>query len=131
TGLHAAFLKDNALARLVQISHESVDHDVADEADPGLSDTFATKVFVCILRWSQKQVSNGIGDETVNFLGHGAIETAQTSLDMRYSNAEFYSDQGAGERRVHIANHHEPIGFLSQHDFFKGEHDMGGLGCMG
>ena len=47
---------------------------------------------------------------SVNFLRHRLIKTTQARLNMDYRNTMIGSDQGAGNRRVHIPHHQQGMG---------------------
>src|SRR5579883_598430 len=64
-----------------------------------------------------------IGDNTIDLLGHLAVETAQTRLDMRERNMQFCRRQRSRERGIGIAKDDHPIWpLIKQHLLDSFEH---------
>lgn len=128
---HAEATERVAAVGIVELGNQRVDHDVADLANLGFGSAFTAEVFVAVLGWGEKDIREGVGDETVEFLWHAAVEAAQTSLDVGDGNAELGGDQGAGDGGIHISDDDDPIRFFTQADGFESEHDVGGLHGVG
>ena len=66
----------------LQMGHERIDHDIAHQPDLVLRNSFPAKVLIGILGWSQEQISQRIGHDSVDLLRHGPIEAAQARFHM-------------------------------------------------
>ena len=95
-----------------QVVHQGVNHDVADQVDLGRRDPFAAEVFVGVRRGGQQEIGDGVGDEAVDFLGHGAVEAAQAGFDVGHLDAQLGGDQRAGHGGVDVADDHDPVGLV-------------------
>ncbi len=69
---------------------ERVNHDVANEIDglarTALFEEMADSVFFC----DEEIVGEGVGEDTIDFFGHPAIEATETGFYVGDGNAEFY-----------------------------------------
>jgi len=87
--------------------------------------TFFAEVLVGVFGRSEEEVGQGIGDEAVHFLGHGAVEAAEAGLDVGDFDAELGADEGAGHGGVDVSDDNDPVGFLLEHDGLEPGHDVG------
>src|SRR3546814_4893388 len=62
-----------------------------------------------------------------DLLRHAAVVAAQASLEVGQGNAQLGRHQGAGQRRIHVADDDGPVRALLLADLFVGDHDGGGL----
>src|SRR5277367_1365898 len=81
-----------------------IDHDVADEVDAFAGPAFFEQMLDGIFFGDEEIVSKGIGENAIDFFGHGAIEAAKSGFDVSYGNAEFYGGQGNGNGGVDVAD---------------------------
>ncbi len=77
---------------------QGVDHDVSHKLDPLGWNTFMSQILISILRRSPQQVRYGVGQNSVDFFGHGAVETAKTGFEMGNRQLKFFGGQCAGDR---------------------------------
>ena len=93
------------------MGYERIDHDIAHQPDFVLGNSFPAKILIGILGWSQEQISQRIGHDSVDLLRHGPIEAAQARFHMGCSHAHLCRHQCAGHGGVDIANYDDPIGW--------------------
>src|SRR5207249_6700700 len=70
-----------------------------------LGDAFAKKVSLAALLGDEEKVRDGIGQHSIDLLGHRAIEAPESGFDMSNRNPQFGGCQSGSECRVHIADH--------------------------
>ena len=75
----------DATARL-RCWQQRIDHDVADEPDALRGDAFAQQIVGGRALRCVKTVGDLVGEHPVDFLGHGAIEAAQSGFDVNDAN---------------------------------------------
>ena len=90
-------------------------------------DAFAQQILVAIGRWRKQQIGKLVGQQAIDFFGHGAIARAQSGLDVTDGNSELGTDQRRGDRRVHVAIDEDEIGLALEQDGLECQHDGGGL----
>ena len=56
--------------------HEGINHQVADEEDLARVDSLVRQILVGALLRGKKQVGQGIGQDTVEFLRHSPVKAA-------------------------------------------------------
>ena len=78
-----------------------------------------------------EKVSQPIGDDTVDFLRHGAIEATQACLNMCHANTELRGDHGCRNGGVHVPVYDYPVRALLQQYRLDALHDAGSLHRMG
>ncbi len=105
----------------------AIDHDVADADDAIGRDTLGAQIVVGVLRRGPQQIGDRIGDDPVDFLGHGAVAAAQAGLEMGERQAELLCDQTASQRRVDVADHDDPVGRRRAAEALIGNHHAAGL----
>ena len=109
------------------VGEQGVDHHIADEHDTLRINALAYQVGLPIGLGGVEGVGNLIGQHPVDFLGHLTIAAAQAGLNMHHRDAFFNRDQGAGNGRVHIADHQQNIGLNIIERRLKTQHDLRGL----
>jgi hypothetical protein len=76
-------------------------------------------------------VGNGVGEDAINFLGHGAVEAAESGFDVGYGNAELHGSEGNGDGGVDVADHQDEIRFAFEKYGLDALEDFGGLRGVG
>ena len=66
---------------------QNVQHDIADEMHAG-GDAFGGEIGDGGAAGAEEQVGKMVGSHTIDFFGHAAIETAQTSFDVGDGNMQ-------------------------------------------
>ena len=89
---------------------ERVDHDVSHALNPIRPDTLVSQIQVGVWRWCPQEISDGIGENSIDFLGHGAIEAAKAGLKMRNRQKQLFGNDGCGHGGVYIAHDDDPVG---------------------
>lgn len=95
-------------------------HDIAnvEHRDWLRAKTFSFQVLDRRLCRAKEEVAYIIGKDAVDLFRHLHIETAQASFDVRDGNVQFDGSQRAGQCRVCVAIHKNPIGFFVENDAF-------------
>ena len=109
---------------------ERIDHNVADEIDGLAGAAFFEEMADGVLFGDEEIVGEGIREDAIDFFGHGAIETAQTSFDVGNGNAKLHGGQGNGDGGVDIADHENEIGLVIEKNGLDTLEDFGGLNSM-
>jgi hypothetical protein len=84
-------------------------------------------VFFC----DEEKVGEGIGEDAVDFFGHGTIKAAEAGFDVGYRNAELNGRERDGNGGIDIANHENEIGLVLEQNGLDALEDFGGLDGMG
>ena len=71
-----------------------------------------------------------VGDQAVDFFRHGAVEGAQSRLDVAHLDQKLRADQGGRDGRVDVAVNQHQVGLAFQHDRLEAGHDVRGLTGM-
>ena len=90
TVLQAKVFTDGRLLGYGKEIPERIDHDVADEKDGLAGAPLFEEMADGVFFGDEKKVGEGIGEDAVDFFGHGAIETAEAGFYVGYRNAEFH-----------------------------------------
>jgi hypothetical protein len=61
---------------------ERIDHDIADEIDGLAGTAFFEEMLDGVLFGDEEKIGKGVGEDAIDFLGHGAIEAAKAGFDM-------------------------------------------------
>ena len=61
---------------------ERIDHDVADEIDGLARAAFFEEMLDGVLFGDEEIVSEGVGEDAIDFFGHSAIEAAEAGFHM-------------------------------------------------
>ena len=95
---------------------EGINHYVANEMDGFARAAFFEELGDGVFFGDEEIVSNGIGEDSVDFFGHGAVEAAKTGLDMSDGNAEFYGGEGDGDGGIDVADDEDEVGLAFEED---------------
>jgi len=112
--------------RLVQLAHESVDHDVADQkALPrnGLCRKVIHPRWLC----DEQEVSEPVGLDPVQLFGHRHVEAPQAGFDVSDLDAVAPGNLRARHRRVYVADDDHQIRGDVPHDSLEAVGDHGDL----
>ena len=109
---------------------ECVDHDVSDQEHPIFGDAFTMQVFDTRDFGAKEHRRDGIGDDTIDLFGHGAVVGAQASFDVDHGDMKLGCNETARNSAVDIAHHKDRVGLVLEDDRLKGDHDRGSLGSM-
>src|SRR5262249_3729551 len=96
----------------------------------GSGATFPEQVLNRVVFCDKEVFGQGIGDDAIDFLRHGAVETAQTGFDMCYGNSELGGGQRYGNGRIDITNDQNSIGIVLKQDGLNALEDLGGLNSL-
>jgi len=110
---------------------EGIDHDVSDEIDRFAGTAFLEQMLDGVFFGDEEVVGQSIGENAINFLGHGAIKAAEAGFDMCHGNAEFYGGERNGDGGVDVADDENEIGLAFEQDGLDALKDFSGLGGMG
>ena len=116
--------------RAGQIGPQRIDHHITDEMDLGGVNAFAGQIGGGVPFGGEQDVRYLIGQDAVDFLGHGAVARAQARLHMDHRLAALDRHQGAGQGGIHISHHQgDGVGRGIQHRL-EPLHHFGGLDRM-
>jgi hypothetical protein len=124
---HAQLLAHARRGGARQLGEQRVDHHVADESDFFGGDALGAQVLVGVGRGREQEVCDLIRQQAVDLFGHRAVAAAQPRLDVRDRDAELRADERGGERRVHVAVHHDPVGAVFEDYRLEAAHHVGRL----
>lgn len=124
TGNKLVGVPERGLLQTVDIREQGVDHGVADEEDAVFSDAALAQVVVGELAGREEPVSDRIGDEPVDLLGHAPVVGADARLDMRDLDVELLRGNGAGHRRGDIADNEAEVARGFEQQLFVADHDL-------
>ena len=110
---------------------ERIDHDIANEIDGLAGAAFFEEVLDSVFFGDEKIVGQGVGEDAVDFFGHGTVKTAEAGFDVGYRNAKFYGGQRDGDGGVDVADHENYIRLVFEQDGFDTLENFGGLDGMG
>ena len=110
---------------------ERIDHDVANKVDGFARAAFFEEMPDGVFFGDEEIVGNGVGEDAINVLGHGAVEAAESCFDVGYGNAELCSGQGDGDGAVDVADHEDEIGLAFEKDRLDASENFGGLRGVG
>ena len=85
------------------------------------------EVAVGVGRGRPQDVAQDVGGEPVQLLRHGPVARAQARLEMDGRDAELGPDQSAGDRRIDVADHDQPVRPVRLGDLAIGDHHLAGL----
>lgn len=130
-GLKLQILQDaRVFFREVAVEEDRVIHDVAHAMHAAL-DAFVVEIFVGGFSGREKEQRDVVGEDAIDFLGHAAIEGAETGFDMGDGNVEFYGGEGSGESGIGVAIDEDEIGLVLREDLLDGFEHFAGLGAVG
>lgn len=119
--------EDGAGTGLGKIFDKRIDHDIADKLDLGGGNTFAEEVFIAVGRRGEKQVGETIGDQAIDFLGHGAVEAAEAGFEMGDFDTQLGSHERAPHGGIDVADNDDPVWLFLEADGLERGHDVRGL----
>src|SRR2546427_777687 len=88
-----------------------------------LGDAFAKKVSLAALLGDEEKVRDGIGQHSIDLLGHRAIEAPESGFDMSNRNPQFGGCQSGSECRVDIADHKDRVWLDDLQDRLQASYD--------
>ena len=91
--LQSKLITDSGLLGDGQKVAQGIDHDVADHENADSGPAFFQKVLNGVFFSNKEIVGEGIGQDTVDLLGHSTVKAAEPRLDVGNADAEF----GGGE----------------------------------
>jgi hypothetical protein len=109
------------------IGEQRIDHDIAHEAHARGIDAFAGEVVVGSALGRIEQIGDLIGEHAVDFLGHRAVEAAQSCFDVRDGHPLLHGNQRARERRVDVADDDDARGVVRVEHRLEAAHRVGRL----
>ena len=92
-----------------QKPQQRVDHHVSDQMHALFRTPFTAQIRHAGRLRNKQHVRNGVGHDTVDFLGHRAIEASQPSLDMSNGDMQLDRRKRRCHCRVDVAHHHDPV----------------------
>src|SRR5947209_6379455 len=75
----------------------------------------------------EKKIGDRIRYDSIEFLRHGHIATAQAGLDMGNGYAELIGDDRAGQSRVDVPDYEDAVRSPLLAGFLEADHDLRGL----
>ena len=103
---------------------QRVNHQVADQKRLLGPNTLACEVVNPRLFGTEQHITDCIGENAVDLLGHRAVPTPQTRFDVNQGNAQLHRHQATGDRAVHVADHQHGIGSGPKHHGLEGFHNL-------
>src|SRR5277367_4631953 len=77
--------------------HQRINHHVADAEDLSPSNSLAPQISISILGRRKQQISNLIGNHTVDLFRHGAVKGAEPGFDMSHAHSQLGADQSCSD----------------------------------
>jgi hypothetical protein len=114
-------------ARLHEVAAERIDHQIAHQMDPLRVGAFAPEIGDAARLADQQQVRDGIREDAVDLLGHGAVEAAQARFDVNDGNAQLGGDKRASERGVDVADNEDGVRVRVEGHRLEAPEDFRGL----
>ena len=112
----ADFIGDRGFLRDGKKVSERVNHYVADEIDALAMLAFAYQIFDGVFFGDEEIVGKRVGDDAIDFFGHGAIAAAQAGFHMHHGDEEFGGGERGGHRGIDVADDQHAIGFAFEDD---------------
>src|SRR6267143_245271 len=81
---------------------QRIDHYVANQKDALTGAAFLEKMLHTVLFGDEKIVGDGVGEDAVDFFGHGTVKTAKARFDVCDANAEFHGGERDRDRGIDI-----------------------------
>src|ERR1700722_3657754 len=69
---------------------ERIDHHITDQINGLAGTAFFEEMLYGVLFGDEEKIGKGVGEDAIDFLGHGTIKAAKSGLDVGYWNTEFY-----------------------------------------
>jgi hypothetical protein len=113
--------------RLVQVGQQRVHHHVADPEHPPGLDALGGQVVVGVRRRGEQPVRQRVGEDAVDLLRHAPVARAQPGLQVGDGDLQLGRDQRAGDRGVHVADHHHRVAPAPGQPGLEPEHHGRGL----
>jgi len=125
--LKAKIIADRRLLGDGKKMAERIDHHVAHEIDGVAGTAFFEEMLDGVFFSDEEKVSEGVGEDAVNFFGHGTIEAAKAGFDVGYGNAKFHRSQRNGNGGIDVANHEYKVRLMFYQDGLNALENLGGL----
>jgi hypothetical protein len=126
--LQGQALEDGSRLRPLYLAEAGVDHDVAHEEDVLVGVSLALEVLHPRGLGDQQHVADGVGQDAVDLLRHGAVEASQARFNVGDRDVELGGGDRGGHRGVDVAA--AVLGGFHKHPFHA-DHDFHGLVGMG
>ena len=114
-----------------RVGQQGVGHDVADQVDLLRPASLGEQAGHRVRGRGEQVVADPVGDDPVDLLGHRPVAAAQARLHVRQRDPELGGDQGAGQRRVDVADHDHHVGGQVGGERLEGRHHPAGLHRVG
>lgn len=118
------------LFREIAVEENGVVHDITDAMHAAL-DSFVMEIFVGGLGGCEEQSGDVVCEDAIDFLGHAAIEGAETGFNVSDGNVKFCGGEGSGESGVGIAIDEDEIGLILRENLLDGFEHFAGLRAVG
>ena len=104
-----------------------IDHDVANKIDGLAGAALFEEMLDGVFFGDEEIVGQGIGEDAIDFFGHGAIEAAEAGFDVSDRDAEFYSSERNGDGGIDVADDENEIWLVFEQDGLDALEDFGSL----
>jgi len=106
---------------------EGIDHHIADKMDGFARAAFFEELGDGLFFGDEEIVGDSIGEDSVDFFGHGAIEAAETGFDVGDGDAEFDGGERNGDGGIDVADDEDEIGLAFEENGLNALQDFCGL----
>jgi hypothetical protein len=107
-----------------------IDNSIAGHMDLCVTDSFLKQVLARELSRGKEVIRDVVGNDAVDLLGHAAVETPQSRLDMPDRDMEFGCRERCCEDGIGVSLDKDYAGPVLQVNLFDPRHDLRRLLCM-
>ncbi len=129
--LQTQFIANSGLLGDGQKVAQGIDHHVADHEDAFPGPAFFEEMRDGLFFGNKEIVCQGVGQDAVDFFGHGAVKAAEPGFDVGYTDTKFGGGQRDSNGGVDVAHNENQVGFALNENRFNALQDFGGLGGVG
>jgi hypothetical protein len=118
------------LVCFLTMPQEAIDHDVANEMNFRIGDSFALKILIRTLFCGEELVRDRVSQDTIYLFRHCPVKTAEAGLYVNNPDAQLRGNKRTRDCRVHIPNDQNMAGLLFEAYWLESRHDLGCLHGM-
>jgi len=129
--LEGQILADEGIFGDGQKMAKRIDHDVANEINGLAGAAFFEEMLDGVFFRDEKIVGQGIGENAVDFFGHGSVETAESGFDVSDRDAKFYGGERNSDGGIDVADDENEIWLVFEQDRLDALEHFGSLRGVG
>jgi hypothetical protein len=129
--LQSKFIADSGLLGDGQEVAQGIDHYVADHEDAASGPAFFQEVRDSVFFRNEEVVSESVGQDAVNFFGHGAVKAAEAGFDVGNADAKFRGGERNGDSGIDVADDQNQIRFALDKNRLDALQNFSGLRGVG